>query len=118
MTAFKTTPRRERRTARLDLRLTPTELAEARRRACGRPLSGILRAALLGQAEPKVRPGPRPRIPMTEYEATKAAQLAWFGNNLNQLAKAVNAGLIRDGVAVSEALLRLEATMKEVVGDP
>lgn len=112
MNASVTNPKRERRTALLKVRLTPKELAEARRRAQGRNLSGIVRAALLGLAEPKIKPGPKPRLPMSEFEAKKTALLAWFGNNLNQLTKSVHTGRLND-TALLVALLRLERQMKD-----
>ena len=113
MSASKSKVPRELRTADLYVRLKPSEMAEAKRRAQGRSLSAIVRAALLALDEPKVRPGPKPVAPMTAFERAKIAQLAWFGNNLNQLARAANSKQ-QDRTLLLLALLRLERTMKEV----
>jgi hypothetical protein len=112
MNASKPKVQKESRTSVLRVRFKPSELSEAKRLAEGRSLSAIVRASLLGLPEPKVRPGPKPAAPMTAYDRAKIAQLAWFGNNLNQLARAANSKQ-QDGTLLLLALLRLERTMKE-----
>jgi hypothetical protein len=113
MSASKPKAPRVNRTVFLKVRLKPGELPEARLRAEGRSLSSIARAALVGLPMPTVKPGPKPPEPMSSYERAKIVQLAWFGNNLNQLARAANSRQLW-GSLLLLALLRLERTMREV----
>ncbi len=81
------------------LRLTPEErrALDARAEACGLSLGGFIRACLFGQGNsaPQSQP-PRARLSITD-RAALAAVLAQLGasrlaSNVNQLAKAANAG--------------------------
>ena len=52
---------------------------------------------------------------MTEYEAARIRSLAWFGNNLNQIAHQANSG--DKAQLILTALLRLERTMRDYAAD-
>lgn len=52
---------------------------------------------------------------MTEFQAEKCRQLAWIGNNLNQLARAANQGT--GGLYLTYALARLEREIKELANN-
>ncbi len=113
MSATRSKRMRETRKKALKIRFTSAELKEARRRADGRPLAKIARAHLLGLPVPEIRPGPKPRAPMTDFEAKKITQFIRFGNNLNQIATKVNLGAV-DAMPTLVALVRLERAIWEV----
>lgn len=79
------------RTAALLIALTPAERAdfEARAAKAGLSLSAFARAAALGEAGPRARR--RPIVDAAEL-ASVHAELKRVGNNVNQIAKALNSG--------------------------
>ena len=89
------------------LRLTAKERAtlEARATAAGLSVASYLRTAALGTSGPRAR-----RRPTIDREAlmTATAELNRVGNNLNQLARAINQG--RDADELAETLAELRAT--------
>lgn len=109
-------PLREQRTKLKPVRFTPSELSRLEQFLGGRDYSDVVRAYVLGGALPEPKTGAvkreviRKRI--TEGEAACARQLAWIGNNLNQIAKAANQGA--GNFQVLSALLRLEREVKGI----
>ena len=89
------------------LRLTAEERTTLETRATGAGLSvaSYLRTAALGTSGPRAR-----RRPTIDREAlmTATAELNRVGNNLNQLARAINQG--RDADELAETLAELRAT--------
>jgi hypothetical protein len=79
------------RTAALLIALTPAERAdfEARAANAGLSLSAFARAAALGDKGPRARR--RPTVEAATLAQTHA-ELRRVGNNLNQIAKALNSG--------------------------
>lgn len=79
------------RRASIEIALTPEERAEIERRAAdaGLSLSSFCRAAALGDAGPRARR--RPIVDAVELAKTHA-ELRRIGNNLNQIAHALNIG--------------------------
>jgi hypothetical protein len=95
------------------VRFNDTELAaaEARAQAAGLKLAGYLRAAALGESGPRAR-----RRPTVDRAALIAAtaELNRVGNNVNQLARAINRGREAEDLAATLAELRgVLATVRE-----
>lgn len=91
------------RTSHLTVRLTPDERAaiDAAADRAGLTAGSYARQVVLGAPAPRqVR---RPPVERREL-ARLLGELGRVGNNLNQLARAVNSGDDIDGVALSEAL--------------
>ena len=91
------------------------ERLRAEAEAAGVTLSDVLRSHLtLAEAKPLAKPRPqfRPKK-LGEVSGADPAlmrQIAGIGNNLNQLARSVNAGLLGgSGVNTVEILMRMEA---------
>lgn len=100
-------PRSSRRPAPLSLRLTPEERLRLEHDAAGLSLSAYIKTRLFGDAAAPVRT--RGKFPVRDHQAL-AAVLAQLGqsriaNNLNQLARAANAGVL-DVTPEIEAELR------------
>lgn len=85
-----------RKTEQVNVAMTPAEYARLRDHAdrAGENLSAFMRAAALGKSIPTSAPSAQP-IP--DFETRQ--ELRRIGNNLNQIAKAMNAG--RDGLPAS-----------------
>lgn len=90
---------------------TAAEWAAVAAKLQGRDVVDVVRAYLLDAPIPDPEPQPvRPTVErrqLSEFEAQQIRQLAWWGSNLNQIAKACN---IARGAApgVITALVRLE----------
>jgi hypothetical protein len=99
------------RTVHRTLCLTPAEDAALTERRGGRDFSPWARAALSGLPLPSPSQKPPPPIiiqrRMSEFEARKIQQLAWIGNNLNQIARHTNAGTAT-GIDTLVALVSFE----------
>lgn len=81
----------------------------------GRDFSAVARALLLEAEIPEPQTGKAPaakieRRRMCESEAERVRQLAWIGNNLNQLAKQANTQ--RQALPVLSALVSLEREIR------
>lgn len=96
----------------------PTSLVErlrAQAEAAGVTVSDVLRSHLdIAEAKPLAKPRPQFRSKkLGEVSGADPAlmrQIAGIGNNLNQLARTVNAGLLGGaGVDAVEILMRMEA---------
>lgn len=97
-----------RRILRMVIRLRPDELATIAERAdsCGTPAARYVRETALGVT---------PRARRTQTNAELIRQLARIGNNLNQIARAVNAGTqIADTVRLRIVLDEIVATIDRV----
>jgi hypothetical protein len=103
------------RTTRKTLRFTAKEWESIETKLAGRDFSSVTRALLLDT------PIPEPKTPvrrevirkrMTEAEAEQVRQLAWIGNNLNQIARAVNQGA--GALQVMGALVSLERETRKI----
>ncbi len=100
------------------VRLLPDERAaiEARAREAGLSLAAFLRAAALGTPGPRAR-----RSPHVNAEALGRATAALnkVGNNLNQIARGVNAGfapLVQECLAALFEARAAAAAIREIVG--
>lgn len=81
----------------------------------GREFSSYARAVLLDAPIPEPRHAVRTIITqrhMSEFEANKARQLSWIGNNLNQLAKVANTS--GASLEIFMALLSLERSARRI----
>lgn len=108
-------PQRPKRAVTRSLRFTADEWATVGAKLAGRDFSAVARALLLETAIPEprvkvVREVVRRR--MTEAEAAKTRQMAWIGNNLNQLAKLANTR--RDAFAVLGELVSIEREVRRL----
>ena len=108
--------RSSRRPAPLSLRLTPEERLRLERDAAGVSLSAYVKARLFGDSAAPVRT--RGKFPVRDHQALSAV-LAKLGqsriaNNLNQLARAANAGAL-DLTPEIEAELRKAAAEVAVI---
>ena len=102
------------RTAAALVALTPEERAELDRRArvAGLSLSSFCRAAALGDAGPRARR--RPTVEAAALAQTHA-ELRRVGNNLNQIAKALNSGHRALVPEVSKAAEDISLVMLEIM---
>lgn len=95
------------RTETLYARLTPDEKAAFLERAdrAGMTAAAFLRAAALGDAGPRAqRRAPADKAALLQL----LGELGRIGNNVNQLARAANAGLDLDAPALKEAMAAIE----------
>ena len=90
-------PSAETRSERVDVYVTPTELAaiDAAAEACDQTRAAFVRACALG-----VRPQAKP----ARITAEAIRQLTSIGNNLNQLAKQANTGFVGWAPAIHATL--------------
>lgn len=90
-------PTIETRSERIDVYVTPTELAaiDGSAEACDQTRAAFVRACALG-----VRPQAKP----ARITAEAIRQLTSIGNNLNQLAKQANTGFVVSAPAIHSAL--------------
>lgn len=91
------------RTETLYARLTPAEKTAFLERAdkAGMTAAAFLRAAALGDAGPRAqRRAPADKATLLQL----LGELGRIGNNINQLARAANAGLDLDAAALKEAI--------------
>jgi hypothetical protein len=106
------------RTLGVNVRLRPCELAEAHRRAAGRSLGAIARAAWLGLPVPKELPS-QPRSTLTAYESRRLQLVAMWGGLLDQCAAALNT-IAKGGGRPGELMqvrLRLVALERQMDAD-
>ena len=99
----------ERRTARLWVRVSPTEFAayQAKAAAAGVPVSALLRQAM-GRTRTWTASA-------TEVERERTRQVARIGNNLNQLARWANANAsAAEAVTVTANLVSFERALVKV----
>jgi hypothetical protein len=95
------------------LRFSAEEWATVNEKVAGRDFSSVVRAILLTQEIPEPKHLVRREIvrrQMSAYEAEKIRHIAYFGSNLNQLARAANQG--KGFAQVYPALLSLEREMR------
>ena len=88
-------PRAPARTLTRSLRFTPDEWTRVAAKLAERDFSAVVRALLLEQPIPEPKVAVRREVVrkrMSEAEAKQVQQLAWIGNNLNQIARSVNRG--------------------------
>jgi hypothetical protein len=103
------------RTEQMVVRCTPEERAELEARAvrAGLAVGAYLRQQALGGSGPRAR-----RRPPVDADALLLleGQLGRIGNNLNQLARAANAGGWPSAFAIEDATQELMATCDAIVG--
>jgi hypothetical protein len=103
------------RTIIRSLRFTSEEWEKAAVKIAGRDFSSTVRALLLDGPIPEPKQTVRREIVrkrMTEAEARHVQQIAWLGNNLNQIARAANQG--SDPVQTIAALASLEREIRRL----
>lgn len=108
-------PPKPHRTVTRSLRFTSDEWALVSAKMAGRDFSAVARALLLSEAIPEPKLKVRHEIVrrrMTEAEAKQVQQLAWIGNNLNQIARSVNQGA--GAIQVIGALISLEREARRI----
>lgn len=108
-------PRPPHRTITRSLRFTPEEWETVSAKLAGRDFSAVTRALLLDTELPQPQVAPKREIirkRMTEAEAAKIRQLAWIGNNLNQIARAANSGTFAP--TVIQQLVSLEREVRRL----
>lgn len=106
-------PQKPHRTVTRSLRFTTDEWALVSAKMAGRDFSAVARALLLSEPIPEPKLKVRREIVrrrMTEAEAKQVQQLAWIGNNLNQIARSVNQGALQ----VLGALISLEREARRI----
>ena len=102
-------------TCRLTLEFSAEEWAKVVGRLGSRDLSETVFAWLLGGEIPEPKQPARREVirkQMTQGEAERVRQLAWIGNNLNQIARAVNQGA--GASQVIGALISLERETRKI----
>ena len=106
-------PRRQRmRIISRSVRFTAQEWANISDKLVGRKFSDVARALFLGAELPEPSTARGTRSELTEFESRKIQQLGWFGNNFNQVARAVNIGTL-NGLNTIAALVSLERAISE-----
>jgi hypothetical protein len=108
---------RELRTRRLDIPVTPSELAAIRLRVGQRSLAEVARAALLDLYPPKSQPGRRPHLPPTAVEAAKKALVISCSLSLNEIAKVALTEGLAYRTAILTTLLRVERALLSLKND-
>lgn len=112
---------RVRRTKIRTVRLSDEEWADLDRLLVGREWSAWVRSRLLpGREHPEPSAPPEGAAKekrvivrkMSEFESRKIQQLAWIGNNLNQIARAANQGA--GSLYLAYALARMERDIKDL----
>ena len=110
----------------LPLRLPTSTVARLRTQAeaAGVTLSDVLRAHLtVDEAKPLAKPRPRRRPPkklgsVSGSDPSLLRQLAAIGNNVNQIARAVNAGMVTgssvDGIQLLAVLNIIECELRRI----
>lgn len=101
--------KREKRTERIEICLSPTEKAEAERRANGKSVSGFVRAFLLGTSPEEVKPGPKRRGTMSQYENEKIRQMVTWNALLRTIAKAAP---VADSATIQNDIQALKMLME------
>lgn len=102
-------------TCRLTLEFTPEEWAKVSERLGSRDLSETVFAWLQGGEIPEPKQPVKHEVirrQMSQGEAERVRQLAWIGNNLNQIARAVNQGA--GALQVMSALVSLERETRKI----
>lgn len=102
------------------LRFTAEEWATVSGKLAGRDFSAVARALLLGSEIPEPKSQRKPTViverrRMTEAEAERNRQLAWVGNNLNQLARQANT--TRNALPVLASLVSIEREIRRLADD-
>lgn len=108
-------PRAPKRTVTRSLRFTAEEWSSVDAKLAGRDFSAVARALLLEAPIPEPRTAVKREVirkRMTEAEAGRARQLAWIGNNLNQIARAINQGA--GALQVMGSLVSLEREARRI----
>jgi hypothetical protein len=99
----------------LTLEFSSDEWAVVSSKITGLNISAVVRSLLLDTELPKPKAAPGRKIvrkQMTEAEAAKIRQLAWIGNNLNQIARRANEGTTP--ISILEAIISLEREIRRV----
>lgn len=102
-------------TCNLTFEFSSDEWASVSSKIAGLDLSAVVRSVLLDTELPHPKVAPNRKIlrkQMTEAEAAKIRQLAWIGNNLNQIARRANAGAVP--ISILEAIISLEREIRRV----
>lgn len=109
----KKTSQKRQRTASIEAVLTAEERAEIEERAAaaGLSLSAFIRACALGDAGPRARRRP---VVDTAKLAETHIELKRVGNNLNQIAKAINTGHAPPLIEVQRAGEELSLVLFEI----